>query len=181
MKQLFTLWAIAIATTLSAQEPIQIDTFSFRQNGEDIRFQGVVFRTNTEMRNTELLESAFPIIVLPLPVAHQVVKVGNRQSILADSLTRVNQYLRHQDTLNALEIAKRNSIIEHQKTFIEFSDQTNKMLNESVQSLNGQLTEARNLAKDAGKNAGGRRIWAMIVGGGIGFGIGALLGIIANK
>ncbi len=181
MKQLFTFLAIVAAVNLSAQSTIQTDTFSFRQNGENIRFQGVVFRSNADMRNTELFESAFPVIVLPLPVAHQVVKVGNRQSILADSLSRANQYLWHQDTLNAVELAKRNSIIEHQKNFIEFSDQTNKMLNESIQNLNVQLTEARNLAKDAGKNAGGRRIWAMIVGGGIGFGIGALLGIIASK
>lgn len=158
-----------------------IDTFMYRQNGLDIMFQGVRVQSNADLRQIELYDAMYPVSIVPRPVLQKAIRIGNRQSILADSLAQAVLHLQYQDKLNTLEIEKKDKIIEYQKQFIAFSDSTNQLLNRSIGALNLQLTECRKVATEANKRQTGGKLWSILIGGGIGFGLGAVLGIIVAK
>lgn len=181
MKYTFlTLFVVALAAPLAAQDE-NIDTFQYRQNGTDIIFEAVMVKSNAELRQIELFDAMFPISIVPRPVLQKITRIGTRQSILADSLTGIVDQLQFRDKLNELEIEKKDKIIEYQKQFIAFSDSTNQLLNKSIGALNTQLTECRQVASDANKGQTGKKLWGILVGGGIGFGLGAVLGILVAK
>lgn len=180
MKHLFfSLLFFAWVLPAFAQDE-NIDTFQYRQNGENILFQGVMVKSNEELRQIELFDAMFPISIVPRPVLQKAISIGNRQSTLADSLSVAVARLQYQDKLNSLEIEKKDKIIEYQKQFIAFSDSTNQLLNKSIGALNVQLSECRKVASDANKSQTRGKFWTILVGGGIGFGLGVLLGVIAN-
>lgn len=181
---LFCLFFVLQAMAAFSQT-LQIDTLKYRQNGVDIPFEGVYIRSNDELReflrDYDLLPTMFPAVILPRPVIQRVVSVGNRQSILADSLTKVSSYLAYQDKLNLLEIQKKDKIIEYQAEFIKFNEQNRQALNESVKSLNDQLNTTRKLASTNARVSRAQKAWAYILGGGMGIGIGAILGVLVAK
>ncbi len=183
MKYLLVLLFSGCCHLLLAQNPPisnQLDSFSFRQNGENITFWGVRAETNTDLNTLRLFPSMFPAVILPRPVAHQAIRIGQRQGIIADSLLKANQLRVEQEKLNALQISKMEQIIDLQKQRVELCESTNSMLNQSIQALNGQLNETRELAKASGKHRFGRDIWGLLLGAGIGLGLGVTLGVIAN-
>ncbi|MEZ4967599.1 MAG: hypothetical protein R2791_20320 [Saprospiraceae bacterium] len=159
----------------------QLDTFQYRQNGVDISFQGVVAHSNAELDQIDLYDAMFPVVIVPRQVLRRAIEIGDRQSRLADSLYAANYSLLRQNDLNLLEIQKKDAVIASQKDFIAFSDHTNAMLNKSIEALNLQLSECRQVASDANKSQAGKKIWGILVGGGIGLGLGAILGVIATK
>lgn len=181
MKQLFLLLFLAACASTAAAQDENIDTFQYRQNGVDILFQGVMVKSNDELRQIELFDAMYPVTIVPRPVLQKAIGIGNRQSILADSLTQAVLRLQYQDQLNALEIEKKDKIIEYQKQFIAFSDSTNQMLNRSIGALNLQLSECRKVATEANKRQTGGKFWSVLIGGGLGFGLGAVLGILVAK
>ena len=181
MKQIFLLFFAAVLVAPLAAQDENIDTFQYRQNGTDITFEAVMVKSNAELRQIELFDAMFPVSIVPRPVLQKVIRIGNRQSILADSLSRVVDQLQFRDKLNELEIEKKNKVIEYQKQFIAFSDSTNQLLNKSIGALNTQLTECRQVASAANKGQTGKKLWGILVGGGIGFGLGAVLGILVAK
>jgi hypothetical protein len=183
MKSLFFIFIFSICSLVVCAQEVQIDTFQYRQNGTNIPILGAVFKSPSELiRQQDILDPRmYPIVVLPRPVLSKVMSVANRQSILNDSLTLLGVRLQDQDKLNQLEIAKKDKIIQYQKEFIEFSDKNRQMLNESVTNLNNQLSETRKLARDTGRASRAQKWWAYVVGGGLGFGLGAVLGILVAK
>jgi hypothetical protein len=176
---LFAFFFAAWVLPACAQDE-NIDTFRYRQNGLDIEFQAVIVKSNAELRQIELFDAMYPVNIVPQPVLHKAIRIGNRQSILADSLQVAIQELEFRSKLNDLEIGKKDRIIEYQKQFIAFSDSTNQLLNKSIGALNMQLTECRQVATAANKQQSGGKLLGILIGSGIGFGIGVLLGIIAN-
>jgi len=138
-------------------------------------------KSNDELHQIELFDAMYPVTIVPRPVLQKAVGIGNRQSILADSLTQAVLRLQYQDQLNTLEIEKKDKIIEYQKQFIAFSDSTNQMLNKSIGALNLQLSECRKVATEANKRQTGGKFWGALIGGGLGFGLGAVLGILVAK
>jgi hypothetical protein len=181
MKKTFLALLLLTGLCTAHAQDEQIDTFQYRQNGVDISFQGVVAKSNDELARLQLYEAMYPVVIVPRPVLHKAVRIGDSQSRLADSLSLVNARLLRQDALNTLEIEKKDTLIKYQKEFIAFSDNTNKMLNNSITALNQQLDECRQVAKDANKGLLGKKLWGILIGGGIGFGLGAVLGVIAAK
>jgi hypothetical protein len=124
---------------------------------------------------------AWWVSIVPRPVLLQrVISIGNRQSVLAHSFTKISLKLEQQNRLNELEIEKYQKIIEYQKQFIAFSDSTNQMLNKSIGSLNFQLNECRQVATECNKRQSVGKLWAILIGGGIGLGLGVLLGVAVN-
>ena len=181
MRQLFFFLFLAARALPAAAQDENIDTFQYRQNGVDILFQGVMVKSNDELRRIELFDAMYPVTIVPRPVLQKAIGIGNRQSILADSLTQAVLRLQYQDQLNTLEIEKKDKIIEYQKQFIAFSDSTNQMLNKSIGALNLQLSECRKVATEANKRQTGGKFWSVLIGGGLGFGLGAVLGILVAK
>ena len=181
MKQILPfLFLVACTAPIAAQDE-HIDTFQYRQNGTDIIFEAVMVKSNAELRQIELFDAMFPVSIVPRPVLQKVVRIGARQSILADSLSLVVDQLQFRDKLNELEMEKKNKILEYQKQFIAFSDSTNQLLNKSIGALNTQLTECRQVATEANKRQTGGKFWGVLIGSGIGFGLGAVLGILVAK
>ncbi len=88
--------------------------------------------------------------------------------------------LEKQNKLSELEIEKKDNVIEYQKQFIAFSDTTNQLLTNSIGALNLQLNECRQVATVANKRGTKDKVWGVLIGGGIGFGIGILLGVLAR-
>ncbi len=181
MKYLILFLLFAGCMMQAAAQDENIDTFQYRQNGVDIFFQGVMVKSNAELREIELFDAMYPISIVPRPVLQKAIAIGNSQSILADSLSQAVLHLEYQDKLNALEIEKKDKIIEYQKQFIAFSDSTNQLLNRSIGALNTQLSECRKVATEANKRQTGGKFWSVLIGGGIGFGLGAVLGILVAK
>ncbi len=185
MKNILCCLFLALNATMALSQTLQIDTFQYRQNGVNIPFEGVLIRSNDELRDFlrdyDLLPTMFPAVILPRPVIQRVISVGNRQSILADSLTKVSAHLAYQDKLNLLEIQKKDKVIEYQTEFIKFNDQNRQMLNESVKSLNEQLDATRKLASTNARVSRMQKTWAYILGGGMGLGLGAILGVLVAK
>ncbi|MFN0034206.1 MAG: hypothetical protein ACKVUS_04005 [Saprospiraceae bacterium] len=170
--------------SVSAQE-VPLDSFYYRQNGENILFEGVPAKSNEALRtfinDYDLLSTMFPAVIVPRPVLDRVVTIGNRQSVLADSLSILTNRLTYQDRLNALEIEKKDKIIAAQKEFIEFNDKNREMLNQSIASLNTQLDVTRKLAGTNAQASRWQKRWAFILGGSLGVGLGAVLGVLIAK
>lgn len=180
MKNIFFCFLLsACAWPLAAQNE-QIDTFAYRQSGENIFFFGVKAKNQAEFSQLQLFDAMYPVSIVPRPVLQRVISIGNRQSILADSLTKISLRLEQQNKLSELEIEKYQKIIEYQKQFIAFSDSTNQMLNKSIGALNLQLNECRQVATDCSKSQSSGKLWAILIGGGIGLGLGVLLGVAVN-
>ena len=95
MKQLFLFLFLAACALPAAAQDENIDTFRYRQNGVDILFQGVMVKSNDELHQIELFDAMYPVTIVPRPVLQKAVGIGNRQSILADSLTQA--VLRYRD------------------------------------------------------------------------------------
>ena len=180
MKKLFPFFVLIAWASLATAQEIKIDTFHYQQSGENIDFYGIHIESNEQLTQTKLFKTMYPITIVPYPVLDKVVSIGNRQSILADSLLKANLLLEKQNKLSELEIEKKDKVIEYQKQFIAFSDTTNQLLNKSIGALNLQLNECRQVATDAYKRGTKDKVWGVLIGGGIGFGIGILLGVLVQ-
>ncbi|HRI59924.1 MAG TPA: hypothetical protein PK228_09380, partial [Saprospiraceae bacterium] len=122
----------------------------------------------------------FPTITIPRNILKKVVDVSNSKGSVDESLVEVNFRLRQLDTLHTREITSLRSIIDVQQQNIETCEQTNLVLNRSIQTLDQQLNRTTDLAKGANNKQTGGKFWAILVGGGIGFGLGVLLGVAVN-
>jgi hypothetical protein len=179
LKTILLLAACCCAVHLSAQNPFRKETFYLLDKGDTIRITGAYSGNNDTLSRLKLESFNFPTITLPRSILKKVVDVSNSKSSVDDGMLAVNSQLRQLDTLNRREIASLRSIIDVQQKNIDLCEQTNVVLNRSIASLNDQLNSTRDLAKASNKQTGGK-LWAILIGGGLGFGLGVLLGVIAN-
>jgi hypothetical protein len=182
MKTLLTfLLAASLCLTASAQLIIPRDTFNIELNGKTLQIVGAVVQQPQQLAVLDVPESRYPLFVMRHDVAKQYFKVQTERDaqhrLLLEQLTN----LRYRDTLNSLEITKLRGIHDLQQQHIGLCEAHNERLNGAITSLDAQLTQTRELARDCNNSRKRRQTTALLLGGGIGFGLGALLGIIAAK
>ena len=157
------------------------DTILLVHEGRQVPIDAVVIGANAEFAKIRLTDGSFPVILLPQALTHEVFRGYNQQGQLLQTQRTDIDLLRQRDTLNAREIETLHKIMAAQQTNISLCENTNEALNRSIASLNEQLNQTRQLAEDCNKGRNRKNIWAIIVGGGVGFGIGAILGILVAK
>jgi predicted RNase H-like nuclease (RuvC/YqgF family) len=177
LKAIFTLLAAAFACSLNAQS---IETFYLVEKGDTTRVTAAISADNFELNRLSLESRSFPTATLPRNILQKVIEISNRKGKVDLALTEENRVLRERDTLNMREIATLRSIVMVQQKQVESCEQTNLMLNRSIESLNGNLNETRELAKELDSERRKGKTWAYILGGGLGFALGAILGIAAD-
>lgn len=182
MKHLLKTWLPAALCLLPISIFAQtVDSFQLMDNGRPLPLlRGIVASSRTAFDNISLRESSFPILILPEESVRSTVNSFNAKDKLILTLQEENRVLSHRDTLSALESRKLRDIIAVHERHIGLCDSTNALLNRSITGLNAQLDETRQIAKDCNKMRSAKSVWATILGGGIGFGLGILLGVIVN-
>lgn len=184
MDYLLKTWLFAALTFLAITANAQIrDSLILMDNGKPLPpLHGIVIKSNTELYNAyqALRQSSYPILLLPEESLRSTVSSFNAKDRLLLTVQEENRLLSHRDTLSMLESRKLNDIIAVNQRHIALCDTTNMLLNRSIVGLNTQLDETRQLAKDCNKMRSSKSIWATILGGGIGFGLGILLGVAIN-
>ncbi len=166
------------AGCLPAQTP---DTIVLVQNGNPIAVDAIAVGANAEFAQIRLTPASFPVVILPQALTHEVFRGYNQQDQLLATHRTDLLLLRQRDTLNMREIETLHNIMAAQQSNIALCESTNEALNRSIASLNEQLNQTRQLAEECNKGRNRKNIWAVIVGGGIGFGVGAILGILVAK
>jgi hypothetical protein len=181
LRSTFTLLIISCACSLSAQNPIRKETFYLFDKGDTTHITTALSADNFELNTIKLDPVNFPTVTLPRSILEKVVVISNRKGNVSAAMLEENLSLRERNDLNTREIATLRSIMAVQQKNVETCEQTNLLLNSSIQSLNGQLEQTRGLAKQAVEEKTKGKFWAILIGGGIGFGLGAILGIVAAK
>jgi hypothetical protein len=171
---------LCLSTQLIAQD-IETDTFRIAHNGEVIEFTGVVANTPKDYERIALGRTSFPVVILPYETTQEafftVEKINQ-----AIALLRQQQVLFVQrDSLQHMEMTALKNIMDVQQRHISMCEGVNQQLNRSILTLNTQLDETRQLAKDFRKGSVRRSLWGVLLGGGIGFGAGVLIGILVNR
>jgi hypothetical protein len=182
MKTTITLlFAISIAHLCTAQLIIRRDTFMVEVEGRQLSLVGAVVEQPQHLSLVDIQEKSYPLILMRHDVMKQyfvVQEERNKQHrLLLDQLVN----LRQRDTLNILEISKLRSIHDLQQQHIGLCEAHNQRLNDAIQSLDTQLTQTRELARDCNTSRQRRQHTALLLGGGLGFGLGVLLGVIAAR
>jgi hypothetical protein len=184
MRHLLKTWLFAAlsisAFVTHAQKP---DSLLLFDGGRPLPYlRGLVVNSGTELLKVSqsLRESSYPIILLPDESVRSTVNTFNAKDRLILTIKEENRLLSHRDTLSMLESRKLNDIISVHQRHISLCDSTNLLLNRSIMGLNTQLDETRQLAKDCNKMRTAKSVWATVLGGGIGFGLGILLGVVLN-
>lgn len=184
MKQLLKATMLALSSFIvshvAAQKP---DSLQLMDDGRPLPLlHGIIINSGAELQKTAqmLRESSYPIMLLPEESVRSTVNTFNAKDQLLVRVKEENQLLRYRDTLSTLESRKLNDIVSVHQRHIGLCDSTNMLLNRSIMGLNQQLDETRQLAKDCNKMRTAKSVWATILGGGIGFGLGVLLGVVLN-
>lgn len=184
MKHLLKTWLFAALNLLAVAVGAQTrDSLLLIDMGRPLPpLHGIVVKSNTELYNAyqALRQSSYPIFLLPEESVRSTVNSFNAKDRLLLTVQEENRLLSHRDTLSMLESRKLNDIISVHKRHIALCDTTNIMLNRSIAGLNAQLDETRQLASDCNKMRSSKGIWSTVLGVGIGFGLGVLLGVVAN-
>ena len=184
MKHLLKTWLFAALNLLAVAAIAQTrDSLLLMDNGKPLPLlHGIVIKSNAELYNAyqALRQSSYPVFLLPEESVRSTVSSFNAKDRLLLTVQEENRILSHRDTLNMLESRKLNDIIAVHKRHISLCDTTNIMLNRSIQGLNTQLNESRQLASDCNKARSSKSIWSTVLGVGIGFGLGILLGVAVN-
>lgn len=145
---------------------------------------GVRINSNDDFKNLakrDLKESSFPILLLNTKPVYATFDRFKAIDELITSLEDENHHLSIRDTLNMLENAKLRSLIEIKDREVQLGESTIATLNTSISALNNQLDQTRNLAEDCNKFRRSKSMLGILIGGGIGFGVGAILGILVAK
>ena len=173
---------LACCTFAAAAGAQQLDTLQLYKHGEPLPpLIGLRANSGAEFKQISLRESSFPVLILPAEPVHAAFDKFKAVDGLVNSLEEENHALAIQDTLSMLATTKLRNIIDIKDRNIQLSEATIASLNKSIGDLNNQLDRTRQLAEDCNKARGAKSMWGVILGGGIGFGIGAILGILVAK
>jgi len=181
MKKVFALLAglITLAATLAAQN--KVDNFPLIQKGDTIAIRGIISETEADIPKIRLDNANFPAVTLPRAILKKVVDIANRSAKLNAELSNENQILRERDTLTSRQLNTLTNLRDLQARQLDLCESTNGMLNNSIKSMNDQVTASRDLVKEANKGALAKRAWGIMIGGVGGFALGVILGVIAAK
>lgn len=170
------------AAPIAAQTP-GIETFLLLQKKDTVVVRTAVTdaKEDLPLLSGILDRENFPTVTLSRRLFGKIVEINNRRNSLTENLMAENQLWMQRDTLHRIEISMLRQLDTLHRAQLDACEQTNENLNQSIQSLNLQLTETRQLARDANKGAFGKRLWGVVLGGGIGLGLGVILGVIAAK
>lgn len=181
MNKVFAPAAFFLLISVAIQAQNAVEAFPFVQNGDTTLIKGVISNSNDDATKLRLENQNYPAVTLPRAVLKKVVDVTNRSTSLNAALQKENAILRERDTLNTRELTTLRRVVDLHKTQVAFCDQNNAMLNQSINSLNTQLTETRQLARDCNKAQLAKKTWGLLVGGVGGFALGIILGVVAAK
>jgi hypothetical protein len=180
-QQIILLVLLACALQLQAQLIIPRDTFRVQVNGEELQIVGAVVQSSEQLSVLDVPANRYPLFIMRHEVARQYFKVQNERDqqyrLQLDQLAN----LRHRDTLNMLEISKLRGIHDLQQQHIGLCEAHSARLNDAITTLDAQLTQTRNLAQDCNDARRRRQRGAWVLGGGIGFGIGILAGVLLTR
>lgn len=181
MKKIFACLAgfFLLIAGLAAQN--KVENFPLIQKGDTIAIRGIVSDTEADIPKIRLDNTNFPTVTLPRAILKKVVDVANRSARLNAELSNENQVLRERDTITARQLNTLTNLRELQARQLELCESTNDMLNNSIKSMNDQVTASRDLVKEANKGALAKRTWGVLIGGVGGFALGVILGVIAAK
>ena len=180
-KAAFLSTLLLLAGTLLYAQTNTIEPFPFVQNGDTTLIRGVISTSNDDVAKIRLDNLNFPTATLPRSIFKKVVEVANRGNSLNAALQKENSALRERDTLNNRELVTLRRVIEVHKNQLQFCEQNNDMLNQSIASLNTQLTTTRQLATDCNKAQLTKKTWGLLVGGVGGLALGIILGVVVAK
>lgn len=181
LKAAFTLYFASFAFLLNAQTQVSKETFFLIERGDTTRITAAISADNYALNTLQLDPTKhFPAATLPRNILQKVVDISNRKGKVDAVMLEENRLLRERDTLNMREISTLRSIMMVQQKQVDACEQTNQTLNRSIESLNGHLSETSQLAKECNNQRTKGKTWAYILGGGLGFALGAILGIAAN-
>lgn len=184
MKHLLKTGLLAAVNLLAVAVGAQTrDSLLLMDSGRPLPLlHGIVVKSNSELYNAyqALRQSSYPIILLPEESVRSTINSFNAKDRLLLTVQEENRLLSHRDTLSTLESRKLHDIISVHERHIGLCDSTNTLLNRSIMGLNAQLNETRQLANDCNKMRSSKSIWATVLGAGIGFGVGILLGVAVN-
>lgn len=175
---IFCLFAGAVPA--GAQSAFTKETFYLLERGDTTRISAALCPDNNALASLRLDPVNFPTVTLPRSILEKVVLISNRKGSVEAAMLEETRLLRERDTLNNREIATLRSILAVQQKNIETCEQTNLLLNRSIQSLNGQLEASRDLVKSANNQKSGGKLMGILIGGGLGLGLGILLGVAVN-
>lgn len=176
---LFLFAFIACCRPLTAQ--LRVETFHFIQGRDTSTVRGFVAESEADLVRIRLDNTSFPTVTLPRSILKKIMDIANRSTTLNDKLTAENQVLRERDTIVSRQLNNLTQLRDLQTKQLELCEKTNEMLNASVKSMNEQVTNARDLAKEANKYSFTKRAWGLMVGGVGGFALGVVLGVLAAK
>lgn len=175
------LFALLLLSSAFLYGQNNIESFPFVQNGDTTQIKGVISGSNEDVAKIRLDNLNFPTATLPRAIFKKIVDVTNRGNSLNAALQKENAILRERDTLNNRELIALRRVVDLHNKQIEFCDQNNAMLNQSIVSLNSQLTATRELATACNKAQLAKKTWGLLVGGIGGLALGVILGVVVAK
>lgn len=179
INHLILLLLIGFFPVLLSAQPVN---FPMQKRGKTLdSLTGLISRSGTDFKSINLDESSFPIVILPLDPIESALRQLINFDVHILGLEAENRLLSQRDTLTSMENARLKSLIAVHERNIQLCESTNSTLNASITSLNNQLDQTRKLAEDCNKARSAKSIWGVILGGGIGLGVGAILGILVAK
>jgi hypothetical protein len=181
MKKILLSCAILIAFVGISAAQNKIENFPLVQKGDTSVIRGIVSDTDADIPRIRLDNTNLPAVTLPRNVLKKVVDIANRSAQLNEKLSVENQILRERDTIVSRQLNTLTNLRELQTRQLELCEKTNDLLNNSVKSMNDQVTASRELVKEANKNSLAKRTWGIVIGGVGGFALGVILGVIAAK
>lgn len=180
-KHFFTLLLLSLSLCNPLFAQMRVENFSFIQGQDTSRIAAFVAETEADLPRIRLDNTNFPTVTLPRSIFKKVVDIANRSTQLNSKLTQENQVLRERDTLISRQLNTLTQLRDNQAKQLEMCEKTNEILNNSVKSMSEQVTNARDLAKEANKWSFTKRAWGLLVGGVGGFALGVVLGVVAAK
>lgn len=177
MKHFVLLLLVHLATCL---EPLpaqvaQTDSMTVYLKDDTITYDIVRLQNEAQRKALRLAPESYPLVLLPENVAIQMVDILNTQSRIDWKNEHKMDLLEKQIALDTMEVQMLHKIIGVHKQNVALCDTTNKALNLSIGSLNAELNETRKLAKTTQNGRLLRGAGGIILGGIVGFLLGAAL------
>lgn len=182
MRKRFSFFIFLLASSygpLTAQ--VRIETFYFIQGRDSSAIRAFASESEADLARIRPDHTTFPTVTLSHSILKKVIDIANRSTTLNEKLTIENRTLRERDSLVARQLNTLTQLRDIQGKQLELCEKTNDMLNASVKSMSEQVTNARDLAKEANKYSFTKRAWGLMVGGVGGFALGVVLGVLAAK
>ena len=122
----------------------------------------------------------FPINIIKKPVFDPIVDLMVQYDSQLDEYVQLEKHYMTLDSINALKIAELVKLNDIQNKRVDNYKQMSEDLRVSNKDLNEQLTGALKIAKDCNNGKVRRQIWTGVLGGAVGFTVGALITLLVK-